>query len=136
MLLPVSFGASRKANDTHDIRRNLRFRNVKPAAVQTTPQPESNSDYGVRFELTKVTKACHQEKFFNKLHDGAVVCVRCERAATRHYLGGRCAGHGVAGRVTRWTSLTNVDCHGKWVRRADEEGDTQTCVDDASFIFV
>ena len=36
MLLPASFGASRRMNDTHDIRNNLRFRNnVQPAENET-----------------------------------------------------------------------------------------------------
>ena len=37
MLLPASFGASRRMNDSHDIRRNLRFRNPelqRPTADQ------------------------------------------------------------------------------------------------------
>ena len=32
MLLPASFGASRRMNDTHDIRNNLRFRNAQESA--------------------------------------------------------------------------------------------------------
>lgn len=31
MLLPASFGASRRMNDSHDIRKNLRFRNAELA---------------------------------------------------------------------------------------------------------
>lgn len=94
--------------------------------------------YCVAFQLTKVSKACHKEKVFETLESGAVVCVRCEKAATRNYLGGRCSGHGVAGRPTRWTALTNVDCHGKWIRRTEESQPTCPCnhQEDATFIFV
>lgn len=70
---------------------------------------------------------------------GSAVCVRCEREATRNYLGNRCSGHGVVGRITRWTSLTNVNCMGKWVRRPDPDAssnDLCRCGADASFIFV
>jgi hypothetical protein len=71
---------------------------------------------------------------------GGVVCVRCEHKATRDYLGGRCGGHGVPGRITRWTSLTNVECHGKWLRRPDESHEvsssTCSCDEDALLIFV
>jgi len=142
MLLPASFGASRRMNDSHDIRRNLRFRN--PELQRPTPDQLAAADYCVSFELTKVSKACHKEKVFTLLHEGDVVCVRCEKDATRSYLGGRCSGHGVSGRITRWTSLTSVECHGKWLRRADQELksddsiNTCTCsnLEDALFIFV
>lgn len=72
---------------------------------------------------------------------GVVICVRCENAATRNYLGGRCSGHGVPGRITRWTSLTNVECHGKWLRRPDESPEASSqqlcsCNEDALMIFV
>lgn len=137
MLLPVSYGASRRINDTYDIRKNLRLRNVKPTAPVS--QPESHRSYCVQFEVTKVSKGCHKEKSFEQLHEGSAVCVRCEREATRNYLGNRCSGHGVVGRITRWTSLTNVNCMGKWVRRPDPDAssnDLCRCGADASFIFV
>lgn len=137
MLLPASFGASRRMNDSHDIRKNLRFRNAELAQEHSE---DSTNDYCVTFELTKVSKACHKEKVFNSLLDGGVVCVRCEHRATRDYLGGRCGGHGVPGRITRWTSLTNVECHGKWLRRPDESQEvsssTCSCTEDALLIFV
>lgn len=31
MVVPATFGASRRWNDTHDIRKNLRFRNAELA---------------------------------------------------------------------------------------------------------
>ena len=77
MLLPVSYGASRRTNETHDIRRNLRFRTVKDETASSTAMasddPANNysaSNYCVRFEVTKVTKACHREKMFDALSDG------------------------------------------------------------------
>jgi hypothetical protein len=36
MLLPASFGASRRMNDSHDIRKNLRFRNAELAQEHPT----------------------------------------------------------------------------------------------------
>jgi len=134
MLLPASFGASRRMNDTHDIRKNLRFRTGDLSADTNN----ANEDYCVTFQLTKISKACHKEKGFETLQDGGIVCVRCEKAATRHYLGGRCTGHGVEGRPTRWTALTDVDCHGKWIRRTQQSQLTCPCnqQEDASFIFV
>lgn len=70
---------------------------------------------------------------------GGVVLVRCEHAATRQYLGNRCVGHGVTGRITRWTSLVNVDCHGKWLRRQPETAAAESleqCSQEALLIFV
>ncbi len=43
MLLPASFGASRRMNDSHDIRKNLRFRNAELA--QEHPEG-SNNEWG------------------------------------------------------------------------------------------
>lgn len=40
MLLPASFGASRRMNDSHDIRKNLRFRNAELA--QEHPEGSTN----------------------------------------------------------------------------------------------
>ena len=40
MLLPASFGASRRMNDSHDIRKNLRFRNAELA--QEHPEGANN----------------------------------------------------------------------------------------------
>ena len=83
----------------------------------------------------------HNKQYISYYFEGGVVCVRCEHKATRDYLGGRCGGHGVPGRITRWTSLTNVECHGKWLRRLSDESQdvfnsTGSCVEDALLIFV
>ena len=83
----------------------------------------------------------HNKQSISYYFEGGVVCVRCEHKATRDYLGGRCGGHGVPGRITRWTSLTNVECHGKWLRRLSDESQdvfnsTCSCVEDALLIFV
>lgn len=40
MLLPASFGASRRMNDSHDIRKNLRYRNAELA--QEHPEGSTN----------------------------------------------------------------------------------------------
>jgi len=37
MLLPATFGASRRMNDSHDIRKNLRFRNAELMAQHQEP---------------------------------------------------------------------------------------------------
>lgn len=44
MLLPASFGASRRMNDSHDIRKNLRFRNAELA--QEHPTEGSTNEWG------------------------------------------------------------------------------------------
>lgn len=43
MLLPASFGASRRMNDSHDIRKNLRFRNAELAQEHSE---DSTNEWG------------------------------------------------------------------------------------------
>ena len=49
MLLPASFGASRRMNDSHDIRKNLRFRNAELA--QEHPEGSTN-EWGYKISPT------------------------------------------------------------------------------------
>lgn len=49
------------------------------------------------------------------LEKGVRVCVECQHTAISEELGGRCYGHGVEGKTTKWTSLENGKCRGTWV---------------------
>ncbi|XP_049767853.1 somatomedin-B and thrombospondin type-1 domain-containing protein-like [Schistocerca cancellata] len=130
MLLPAKLGNSRRANETTDIRRNLRLRYPK--------QPHENNEYCVQFEVLKASKACRKETSYSSLREGERVCVRCESQALRPALGYRCAGPGVADRGTRWTALSAPHCHGKWLRLShhDDQPSCPACANGASFIFV
>ena len=71
-----------------------------------------------------------------KLETGSRVCVQCQDAAMRKHLGYRCHGHGVEGKITRWTALAGHACHGRWVKR--EQYSVCPChpSGDPDFIFV
>ncbi|KAK7871272.1 hypothetical protein R5R35_007556 [Gryllus longicercus] len=112
MLLPARLSASRRANQTNDIRRNLRLRYPK--------DPAQHHEYCVQFEVLKASKACRKETAYASLREGERVCVRCETQALRKALGYRCPGHGVEDRATRWTALAAPHCHGKWIRLGPE----------------
>lgn len=75
--------------------------------------------YCVVFEIVKSRKACDilGPEVGRNLQQGSRVCVQCQDAAMRKHLGYRCHGHGVEGKITRWTSLAAHNCHGRWIRR-------------------
>lgn len=77
--------------------------------------------------------------FFCSIYLGEKVCVRCETEALHKSLGWRCQGHGVEGRVTRWSALTGPHCHGKWLRvqtEPDRKCAAKSCQPNSAFIFV
>lgn len=134
MLLPGSLSESRKANETSDIRRNLRLRDP-----ENHPEYDPERQYCVEFEVLKASKACRKEADFAALKEGERICVRCESEALRKNLGWRCQGHGVAGRITRWSALSAPHCHGKWLRaqpNADRTCSAKPCNQESAFIFV
>ncbi|KAJ8956286.1 hypothetical protein NQ318_015022 [Aromia moschata] len=95
--------------------------------------------YCVEFEVLKASKACRKEESYKALKEGERVCVRCESEALHENLGWRCQGHGVEGRITRWSALSAPHCHGKWLRAQAEPDRTcaaRTCKDESEFIFV
>ena len=47
---------------------------------------------------------------------GQQMCALCPADAQRKNLGGRCKGHGVDSRLTKWRSTTKPKCRGKWKR--------------------
>ncbi|KAF2885443.1 hypothetical protein ILUMI_20723 [Ignelater luminosus] len=134
MLLPGSLSHIRRANDTSDIRRNLRLKDP-----EEHPEHDPEREYCVEFEILKASKACRKETNFKALKEGERICVKCESEALRKNLGWRCQGHGVEGRTTRWSALSAPHCHGKWLRaqaEADHECLAKTCQGDNAFIFV
>ncbi|CAH1382175.1 unnamed protein product [Tenebrio molitor] len=134
MLLPGSLSHSRTANATSDIRKNLRLRD--PEAY---PQYDPQKTYCVEFEILKASKACRKESNYDGLKEGERVCVRCESEALHQSLGWRCQGHGVQGRITRFSALSAPHCHGKWLRaqaEVDRACTSTTCKAESAFIFV
>nr|XP_023025528.1 uncharacterized protein LOC111513538 [Leptinotarsa decemlineata] len=134
MLLPGALSHSRTANDTSDIRNNLRVKDPTK-----NPQYDPERSYCVEFEVLKASKACRKEENFKTLKEGDRVCVRCESEALHENLEWRCQGHGVEGRVTRWSALSAPHCHGKWLRAHSESDKTcskNTCKNGVGFIFV
>lgn len=133
MLLPGSLSHIRRANDTSDIRRNLRLKDPSEH-----PEHDPEREYCVEFEILKASKACRKEPSFKSLREGERVCVKCESEALRKDLGWRCQGHGVEGKTTRWTALSAPHCHGKWLRaqEANKDCSPKTCQDEHAFIFV
>ena len=57
MLLPASFGASRRMNDTHDIRKNLRFRTGDLSADTNN----ANEEY-VQAEISSLLRNNNQSR--------------------------------------------------------------------------
>ncbi|RWS11239.1 somatomedin-B and thrombospondin type-1 domain-containing protein-like protein, partial [Dinothrombium tinctorium] len=113
LILPSTFLSTRTINATLDLRKNILLRYPKD------PLKEKSHDYCVVFEVTKTRKGCdHLGEAMKKHSPGNRVCVICELAAMRKHLGYRCLGHGVDDRQTRWTLLSNPDCHGRWIRRS------------------
>ncbi|XP_064461075.1 somatomedin-B and thrombospondin type-1 domain-containing protein-like [Ornithodoros turicata] len=112
LLLPVSFSQVRSMNDSYDIRQNLKFLPKSELSKESNGNPKP---YLVLFEVSKARKACESLEHFNFLKAGQQVCVSCESTAMRKHLG-RCAGHGVDGRASRFAALGHLQCHGRWVR--------------------
>ena len=62
MLLPASFGASRRMNDSHDIRKNLRFRNAELA--QEHPEG-NNNEWGIEQHTNQKHKHWQKTRSFH-----------------------------------------------------------------------
>ncbi|GAV05651.1 hypothetical protein RvY_15750 [Ramazzottius varieornatus] len=129
-LLPGIFAHARDANETFDIRHNLRINYPKD------PAEESSQEYCAHFEVTKASKRCKLEVWTSNIKEGAQVCVDCQKGAMRKKLGYRCKGQGLLNTETRWSAMLVNGCHGKWLlkeRKADCHCDVN---DHNAFIFV
>jgi len=112
----------------------------------------------MQFELTEVRRSCskasvrgkvHKSKHVNaaavtadwpsRLRPGAEVCVECQSLAMRRRLGGRCRGHGVLHKPTRWVVMAAANttgCHGKWVLKSRQDSCQCSAQSPFSFILV
>jgi len=91
-------------------------------------------EYCIVFELSKVTKSCTFDKDFYKMRKGQQMCALCPSDAQRENLGGRCKGHGVEERTTKWRSTFKPKCRGKW-RRVREMSECP-CLNGPDYVFV
>ena len=66
-------------------------------------------------EVFSQKKNCNKNKFTHCV-PGQQMCALCPADAQRKNLGGRCKGHGVDSRLTKWRSTTKPKCRGKWKR--------------------
>ena len=71
---------------------------------------------------------------FLNVSSGQQMCALCPEDAKRENLGGRCRGHGVDSKLTRWRSTVHSKCHGKWKRV--QETRNCPCKKGPDFIFV
>lgn len=114
-IVPASFGTWRKSKQYDpykDIRKNL-FEHYELQKLLDEPTP-----YCAQFELTETRPSCKKTPLGNwpkLLVPGAKVCVECQPLVMNGQLGGRCRGHGVFQRETRWTAVAVPGCHGKWI---------------------
>ncbi|KAH8264717.1 hypothetical protein KR044_002261 [Drosophila immigrans] len=76
LLLPASFSHSRhNANDTSELRRNLRTR------YRDSYKHNRDHEYCVEFEVIKASKACHKLPPYNLMLEGDRITVRCDLEA-------------------------------------------------------
>lgn len=102
--------------------------------------------YCVKFEVTEVRAPCNVKiaaddagagsRWSNSLKKGAQVCVECQPTAMKEKLGGRCRGHGVYLRETRWDAVTVRGCRGKWMMVTRQEECQCATDDEHSFILI
>ena len=62
------------------------------------------------------------------------MCALCPSDAQRENLGGRCKGHGVEERTTKWRSTFKPKCRGKW--RRVREMSKCPCLNGPDYVFV
>ncbi|XP_014237901.1 somatomedin-B and thrombospondin type-1 domain-containing protein-like [Trichogramma pretiosum] len=134
LLLPAELSDVRHANDSNDIRTNLRYRYVED------PEHDLTREYCVTFTVTKASKACYKEPSLSQFIEGARVCVHCQTQALRRELDWRCEGDGgTEAMITRWSMLSFPHCHGKWLRTrktGPECSSAELCQPRPHYIFV
>jgi len=123
MLLPRKW-SSKKKTKKYDVRQNLK----------TYVEKINKAEYCVVFKIEKASKACLDHKDTWELRRGNEICVSCESKAVREKLGGRCSGHGVFDKQTRFKAVVHSTCHGRWQRIRMEED--CPCTSGPAFIFV
>ncbi|KAH8265767.1 hypothetical protein KR026_012378 [Drosophila bipectinata] len=75
LLLPAALSHNRHANDSSDIRRNLRMR------YHDSYKHNRDHEYCVEFEVIKSSKACHKLPPYNLMLEGDRITVRCDLEA-------------------------------------------------------
>jgi len=107
----------------------------------------------MQFELTEVRRSCSKASagrnknevdavaadWPSRLTMGSEVCVECQSLAMRRRLGGRCRGHGVLHKETRWVVVAasrTTGCHGKWVLKSRQDACQCSPESPLSFILV
>jgi hypothetical protein len=139
-ILPAQFGPWRydkTYNPYMDIRKNL-FQHYE-AKLDDRDMPS----YCAEYELIESRPACQSPEsstavlpWTQPLAKGATVCVECQPLAMRRKLGGRCRGHGVAGKETRWSAATAHGCDGQWVMKSVHRDCRCNPHSQLSFIFI
>ena len=79
--------------------------------------------YCAQFELTETRPSCLRSplvQWSKQLVKGATLCVECQALVMKdpQLGGGRCRGHGILNRETRWSAVAVPGCHGKWVMKS------------------
>jgi hypothetical protein len=78
--------------------------------------------YCAQFELTETRPSCMKSptiQWSKSLTKGASLCVECQALVMKdpQLSDGRCRGHGILNRETRWSAVAVPGCHGKWVMK-------------------
>jgi hypothetical protein len=135
-IIPAMFGTWRKSkryDPYKDIRKNL-FEHYEPHKMVNQPSP-----YCAHFQLTETRPSCRKSplgEWPKLLVPGATVCVECQPMVMNGQLGGRCRGHGVLNRETRWDAVIVPGCHGKWIMTTAHETCQCNPEDPLSFVLV
>lgn len=80
-------------------------------------QRKEKENYCVVFEVNKVSRSCRKFSETQRLKPGHRICALCDDRAHRDLNEGhRCTGHGVEDKATKFKTLMNPRCHGKWTR--------------------
>lgn len=115
-IVPASFGSwrrSKRYDPYKDIRKNL-FEHYEGHMLADQPQP-----YCAQFRLTENRRSCGRtplSEWPKLLEPGTRLCVECQPLVMGGGGGvGRCTGHGVLNRETRWTAVGVPGCRGKWI---------------------
>lgn len=106
----------------------------------------------MQFEFTEVRRSCSKAHVLqdakdevaaaywpSRLRKGAEVCVECQSLAMRRRLGGRCRGHGVLQKETRWVvtaAAGTTGCRGKWLLKSRQNSCQCSPESPLSFILV
>jgi len=78
-----------------------------------------DGSYCAQFRLTESRRSCSRTPLSDwpkLLVPGARLCVECQPLVMSGGVGnGRCSGHGVLDRETRWSAVGVPGCRGKWI---------------------